>query len=109
VWVVRVLKTDLVGQTLSLLLTATTETGDPDFAVFPGDVVLENETLYLDRGDRGPRVEIRDDWVPRIQLASPAASAILQGSKYVLRLTVGRTDGEPGGTPFLDTGLDWPP
>jgi hypothetical protein len=96
----------LVGKRLTLLLMAKTESGEDDWAVFPGTVVLEDGVLYLDRGVGKARLEIRAEWVERIRPVGEEISAILKEADCYLPLTVGALPPDEDG--FLTTGLQWP-
>lgn len=100
---------DLVGQRLSLLLTGTDDAGEPEWAIFPGIVVSQPDGLYLDRAERGPRFELREEWLPRIKPVPPELADVLEGASYYLRLSVGRAEDEPDHQNFLPTGLRMPP
>lgn len=97
-------KSDLTGESLTLLLMGKTTTGDDDWAVFPGSLVIEHDTVFLDRGARVPRFEIRDEWLTRIRLVATEEATLFK-TKYVLPLTAGIVDDDDDGVP---TGLKWP-
>jgi hypothetical protein len=100
---------ELIGQRLCLLLTGTDDAGEPEWVIFPGTVVSQPDGLYLDRAERGPLFELREEWHPRIKPVPPELEQVCQGAAYYLRLTVGRAEDEPDHETFLPTGLRRPP
>ena len=101
-------KSELIGESLALLLKGKRASGEDDWAVFPGIVVVDNETLFLDRGVRGPRFELRDEWLCRVRPVEPEFERTFDGARYFLPLTVGNLNDDFDDQQFVRTGLRWP-
>lgn len=97
--------TDLVGQRLCLLLTGVDDEGEPEWLSFPGTVIELPDGLFLDRGEREPPVELREEWLSRVQLVPPDLSREFREAKFYIRLYVGRAEDEPDHETFVPTGL----
>jgi hypothetical protein len=76
--------------------------------MFPGLVAADGETLFIDRAERGPRFELREEWLPRVRAVPEELTEMLSVAQFFLRLTVGWADDEPDSDAFEPTGLRWP-
>ncbi len=96
----------LVGTRLALLLVGEDEQGQDECVVFAGTVREEDGRLCWDH-ERGT-LELRDEWLERIQPAAAEVQDILLDAAYVLMLAVGNLQAGVSPEGFEPTGLKWP-
>ena len=99
---------ELDGKSLAFLLTSTTEAGEDDWAVFGGTARSVDGVLYLDRGQKGPRVLIPREWADRIKPVDAGVKDVLLGADYYLMRSVGSLPPEADLDQYFATGLQWP-
>ena len=98
-------KIDALDKALALVLWAKDENDDDDVAVFKGQMIEKNGMYFLQR-DNNVTIEIREEWLPKIEQIPEELKEILLNCDYQLPLTVGNIENDSGISERL--GLKWP-
>jgi hypothetical protein len=96
---------DIENKTLALVLWEQVENGEGDVVVYPGVLIKEGESYFLQR-EKGGNPEIQEPWLARVKQVPSNLKDTLMGCEYELSLTVGNVNGAPEG--FEKFGLKWP-
>lgn len=94
------------GTRLALLLWAKDEHGEDDVVMIVGDLIEKDGVHFLLFDGQGSPLEIRDEWIERIRPTPPDFGVDVDGAKFLLSLSVGKSEDIDG--PLEKTGLRWP-
>ena len=99
---------DSIDQSIALLLWGKDEDGEDDVALFCGTFRKHNSTFYIDRGTNNEKIEVREEWLERIQKVPDDLRETLEGASYQLSLSIGNLEEGEDVSSYLDTGMKWP-